>query len=163
MAVPSPSPQPQIQIPVGMSSNPPNTNDKKTRRRSDYPFFLSYRTRWFALPSSSLPPPFLTLASDTYIRYGLTSVPSSSTFGIRKGATTTNTHTSTTPCTTTSSTPSSTLTSSSTVDSHRPSPVRTETRSVSSSRRFARCVLPRTYKTIERTWSLSSVTLSPRP
>ncbi|KAG8215949.1 thioesterase thiol ester dehydrase-isomerase [Butyriboletus roseoflavus] len=29
-----------------MSSNPPGTNDKKNRRRSDYPFFLSYRTRW---------------------------------------------------------------------------------------------------------------------
>ncbi|KAN0094905.1 HotDog domain containing protein [Tylopilus felleus] len=24
----------------------PNGNDKKRRRRSDYPFFLSYRTRW---------------------------------------------------------------------------------------------------------------------
>ena len=34
----------------------PNDNDKKRRRRSDYPFFLSYRTRWFApslCPSSS--------------------------------------------------------------------------------------------------------------
>ncbi|KAH0831038.1 thioesterase [Lanmaoa asiatica] len=40
----------------------PDTNDKKKRRRSDYPFFLSYRTRWFAplpCPSQFLPP-FLT-------------------------------------------------------------------------------------------------------
>ena len=33
-------------------------NDKKRRHRSDYPFFLSYRTRWFAPPPP--PPPCLT-------------------------------------------------------------------------------------------------------
>ncbi|KAF8452350.1 HotDog domain-containing protein [Boletus edulis BED1] len=28
------------------NSSSPNADDKKRRRRSDYPFFLSYRTRW---------------------------------------------------------------------------------------------------------------------
>lgn len=79
-----------------------------------------------------LPPPLYTRLTMPLIRTPIKTD--------RKGATTTNTHTSTTQCTTSSLTPSSTRISSSTVDSLRraPMPTRRGTKSHSWCRRFAR-------------------------